>query len=86
MISTCGYATQLSRQFLFHTRQTHPIIEEAGTPAASLMHLPALLGIMIGMMERTLELWNDGSRERSIDGSMERWNDDTVCYLFYKCW
>jgi hypothetical protein len=59
MVSTCGYATQLSRQFLFHTRQSRPIIEDAGTPAASLVHLPALLGIMIGMMERTLELWND---------------------------
>jgi hypothetical protein len=30
MASTCGYATQLSRQFLFHTRQLHPIIEHAG--------------------------------------------------------
>jgi hypothetical protein len=51
MVSTCGYATQLSRQFLFHTCQLRPIIEDAGTPAASLVHLPALLGIMIGMME-----------------------------------
>jgi hypothetical protein len=60
MVSTCGYATQLSRQFPFHTRQTRPIIEEAGTPAVSLVHLPALLGIMNGTMERTLERWIDG--------------------------
>jgi hypothetical protein len=59
MVSTCGYATQLSRQFPFHTRQTRPIIEEAGTPAVSLVHLPALLGIMNGTMERTLERWKD---------------------------